>query len=355
MEMVEAEEAIVVQIEPRKNSRPCCSGCGRVASGYDHMGKARLFEFVPLWGIKVYFRYRMRRVNCPRCGVKVERVPWAQGKNHLTGPMQWFLAQWARRLSWEETARGFRTNWRNVYESVETMVRWGLKHRDMSDIEAIGVDEVQYHRGHHYLTVVYQIDEGRRRLLGVFDKRTVKSLLGFFRELGALKSRQIRYVCSDMWKPYLKVIAKKAPQALHILDRFHLVANLNKALNEIRAGEARRLRQEGYINVLTKTKYCFLKNPRNLTPAQRTRLKDVLQYDLKSVRAYSAEGELSVAVALPKSLLGAMVSEKMVRPRHAFPPSAIQKIRALGAQTRAPHPQLVSSQKGLFQRDSGGI
>lgn len=78
------------------------------------------------------------------------------------------------------------------------MVRWGLKHRDMSDIEAIGVDEVQYHRGHHYLTVVYQIDAGRRRLLGVFDKRTVKSLLGGFREFGAQKSRQIRYVCSDM-------------------------------------------------------------------------------------------------------------------------------------------------------------
>ena len=129
--------------------------------------------------MKVYFRYRMRRVNCRRCGVKVEEVPWAKGKSHLSWPMQWFLAQWARRLSWEETARVFRTNWRNVFESVEAMVRWGLKRRDMSGIEAIGVDEVQYHRGHHYLTVVYQLDEGRRRLLGVFNKRNVKSLLRF--------------------------------------------------------------------------------------------------------------------------------------------------------------------------------
>ncbi len=125
------------------------------------------------------------------------------------------------------------------------MVRWGLKRRDMSGIEAIGVDEVQYHRGHHYLTVVYQLDEGRRRLLGVFNKRNVKSLLRFFWELGAQKSSQILYVCSDLWKPYLKVIKKKAPQALHILDRFHLVANLNKALNEIRAAEARRLQRDG--------------------------------------------------------------------------------------------------------------
>ncbi len=64
MKMVGAEEAIVVEIEPRKNSRPCCSGCRRAAGGYDRMAEARLFEFVPLWGIKVYFRYRMRRVNC---------------------------------------------------------------------------------------------------------------------------------------------------------------------------------------------------------------------------------------------------------------------------------------------------
>ena len=70
MEMVKSVEAIVVQIEPRKNSRVCCSGCGRTASGYDHMSEARHFEFVPLWGMKVYFRYRMRRVNCRRCGVK---------------------------------------------------------------------------------------------------------------------------------------------------------------------------------------------------------------------------------------------------------------------------------------------
>ena len=91
MEMVKSVEAIVVQIEPRKNSRVCCSGCGRTASGYDHMSEARHFEFVPLWGMKVYFRYRMRRVNCRRCGVKVEEVPWAKGKSHLSWPMQWFL------------------------------------------------------------------------------------------------------------------------------------------------------------------------------------------------------------------------------------------------------------------------
>ena len=37
-----------------------------------------------------------------------------------------------------------------------------------------------------------------------------------------------------MWAPYLKVIAKKAPQALNILDRFHIVRKFNVAIDEIR-------------------------------------------------------------------------------------------------------------------------
>ena len=72
-----------IEIRPHKGSRPVCSGFGMPDSGYDTLPMRR-FEFVPLWGIAVFFLYRMRRVACPRCGVKVERIPWAQGKNHLT-------------------------------------------------------------------------------------------------------------------------------------------------------------------------------------------------------------------------------------------------------------------------------
>ncbi len=284
--LMKGRECLVVEIVPRKNSKAICSGCSKPAPGYDCSGSPRLFQFVPMWGVLVYFSYHMRRVQCSNCGVKVEKVPWTNGKSQMTHVYQLFLARWARRLSWKETASVFRTSWDNVYTSVRMVVDYGLKHRSLGGITAIGVDEIQWRRGHDYLTLVYQIDEGCRRLLYVAEKRTVKSLLGFFRKLGPELSSQIRYVCSDMWQPYLKVIGKKAPHALHILDRFHIVANLGKAINEIRAGEARKMRQEGYEEVLTHTKYCFLKNPENLTPKQKLKLNDILQYDLKSVRAY---------------------------------------------------------------------
>jgi transposase len=279
-------QRIVASILPRKGSKPACSGCGRNGAVYDTSRRERRFQFVPLWGHQFYFAYRMRRVDCPSCGVKIEQVPWAEGKSPVTKPYELFLARWARRLSWKQVAEAFHTSWDSVFRSVKRVVEYGLEHRDLEGIGAIGVDEWCKGKGHDYATLVYQIDAGRRRLLHVAPKRTVKSLLGFFRMLGPRRAASIRHVCSDMWKPYLKVIAKKLPHALHILDRFHIVANLNKALSEVRAAEARRLRAEGYEDVLKHTKYCFAKNPENLTDKQRAKLEDVVQYDLKSVRAY---------------------------------------------------------------------
>jgi transposase len=104
-----------VEVHARKNGRAICSGCGHPRPGYDRLPERR-FEFVPLWGITVYFVYALRRVDCRSCGVIVERVPWARGKCHLTISYRWFLARWAKRLSWDEVARIFHTNWRNVFE-----------------------------------------------------------------------------------------------------------------------------------------------------------------------------------------------------------------------------------------------
>ncbi|KKL44742.1 hypothetical protein LCGC14_2362660, partial [marine sediment metagenome] len=207
-----ARPTIEVNIEARKNGRPICSCCGRTAPCYDRLPQRR-FEYVPLWGITIYFVYAMRRVECPRCGVKVEKVPWCDGKNQLTTTYRWFLAGWAKRISWKEVASVFGTSWQSVFRSVKHAVSWGLAHRDLEDIKAIGVDEIQWQRGHKYLTLVYQTDKGCRRLLWAGKDRTVKTLLRFFRMLGKERSARLRFVCSDMWKPYLKVIGKKAGQA----------------------------------------------------------------------------------------------------------------------------------------------
>ena len=128
-----------VEIQPRANSKPVCSGCGQPGPGYDREPKPRRFQFIPCWGILVFFLYAMRRVDCARCGVKVERVPWAEGQNHLTTAYQWFLATWAKVLSWRQVARSFRTSWDNVFRSVKMAVAWGLADRLLEGIGALGM------------------------------------------------------------------------------------------------------------------------------------------------------------------------------------------------------------------------
>jgi transposase len=182
-------------------------------------------------------------------------------------------------------AESFQTTWDKVCDSVEYVVQWGLAHRKLEAIRAIGVDEIQYARGHKYLTLVYQIGE-LPRLLWVGQERTKESFGGFFDMLGEEVSAAIQFICSDMWKPYLDVIAQRCSQALHILDRFHIVAQMNKALDEVRAEEARQIVRDGYEPILKKTRWCLLKRPENLTPKQRIRLRDLLRYNLRSVRAY---------------------------------------------------------------------
>ena len=283
--------AIEVPIEPRANGRAICSVCRQPAPGYDRSPTPRRFESVPLWGMAVYLVYCMRRVNCPECGVRVELVPWCDGKNELTTTYRWFLAKWAKRLSWREVAVVFGTSWQSVFRSVKHAVFWGIAHSEWDGIESLGVDEIQWRRGHKYLTLVYQIDAGMKRLLYIARDRTTDGLQRFFDLLGQERACLLKFVCSDMWQPYLEIVAQRASQAIHVLDRYHIVAKMNKAIDEIRAGEAKRLKADGYEPILKHSRWCFLKRPENLTDKQTVKLTDVLQYNLKTVRAYLHKGE----------------------------------------------------------------
>jgi len=279
------QPTLEVDIHERQNSRALCSVCEQPAVNYDRQ-RQRRFEFIPLWGIKIFLLYSPRRVKCRRCGVKVEHMPWAVGKRQITRNYAWYLAEWSKRMSWQEVAETFRTTWHHVFCSVEMAVTWGRAHQDLSGIRSIGVDEIQWQKGHKYLSVVYQIDQGRKRLLWVGEHRKAKTLLSFFRWLGKERSEQLQNVCSDMWRPYLKVIKKKAVNAINILDRYHVMALMSKAIDKVRAEEARQMKADGLEPLLTNSRFVLLKRPENLSEKQEIKLADLVQYNLRSVRAY---------------------------------------------------------------------
>ena len=274
---------IIVDIEPRANGQKLCGKCQLPCSGYDRL-KTRKYKFIPLWGIPVFLRYARRRVDCPIHGVVAEYIPWAEGKSHLTNVFKLFLSYWAKHLSWSTVAEIFKVQWYHVFESVEWVVEYGLEHRCLDKIRAIGIDEIQYRIGHVYLTLVYQIDSYTRRLLYVGEERKAKSLLRFFSLFGKVRTSALEVVCSDMWRPYLKVIAKKIPQAINILDRFHIMKKFNEAIDKTRRKEAQELEEAGLEPILKHSRWCLLKNKNNQKESQLAKLKELLKYNLKSVK-----------------------------------------------------------------------
>ena len=286
IEWGENRHSLLVRLQPHRRSRPVCSSCGRKGPCYDTQREPRRFEFVPLWAIPVFFVYAMRRVDCPNCGVKVERVPWSDGKQRMTFSYRLFLSRWAKRLSWKETATVFGTSWDTVFRAVQWVVGWWRENQEIGDVEAIGIDEIQYRRGHRYLTLVYQIDAGSRRLLHVARDRTEDSLRPFFEDLPQATLQKIQFVCTDMWKPYLNVVAECCGHAVQILDRFHVMKKFGDKLDKVRATEARQMTADGYEPVLKNSRWSLLKRRENLTDNQTVKLKELLQYNLRSVRAY---------------------------------------------------------------------
>lgn len=276
---------LLVTVSERRGSRGICSGCGKKRPGYDRLGM-RSWSFVPLWGMEVFLLYALRRVECPKCGILAERVPWASGKIQVCDVFRLYLAQWARLLSWAEVARVFRVAWADVYGAVDWVVQYGLENRDLSGVTALGVDEVHVGKKDKFWTLVYQIDEHCKRLLWIGNDRTEETFHLFFEGFGTEFCKGIKFICSDMWRPYLKAAAIHLPEALQILDPFHIAKKLNEAVDDIRKEETRARAAAGLEPLLKKMRWAFLKRRGNWTKTQRRRMREIEGSALRTLHAF---------------------------------------------------------------------
>ena len=289
MALRDAEKCVVVTIEPHKYKDALCSRCLKPAPGYDTLPQ-RAWNHVPLWGLKTVFLYPPRRVECPVDGVVVEHLPWSDGKRPITKPMMIFLARWARRLSWKETAEVFKTSWEAVYRSVQWYVEEGLARRVLEGVKAIGIDEIHWGKGlksANFLTVIYQIDQGCRRLLWVGPKRTQQTLRAGLDALGTEVVAGLQFVCSDMWQPFLSVIKERISHALNVLDRFHIVSHLNKAVDQVRRSECTRLKGSSKAVKLKHMRWSLLRRGTRVRGKARVKLDALVNSKLATARAWT--------------------------------------------------------------------
>ncbi len=222
---------------PDRRFAPRCGVCGEPAA-YRDTRPLRRFRHVPLWGIAVWLIYRPRRVACGRCGsVHAEAMPWVSGKRRFTRALMVILATWARILTWQQVATLFGCAWSTVAAAVGEAVAHGLARRDLSGITHSGIDEISRQRGHVYVTNVYDLKD--HRLLWSGEGRARKSLAAFFDWFGEECTARIEGVCSDMWQPYIDTVKERAPQAVLVLDKFHIVQHLMRAVDQVRREEIR--------------------------------------------------------------------------------------------------------------------
>ncbi len=281
-------EGLLARVERLGQRRLRCGECGRPVRRVLRRDPPRQWRHLPLGAAPCELIYRPHRVWCWRCGVRVEQVPWAARWSRVTHALTRAIARLARQLSWREVAEHFGVDWKTVAATVHRAVAWGLEHRSLEAVRIIGIDEVSRKKGHHYLTLVYDLGQGR--LLWVGEDRTEATVESFFAWLGCERACQLEVVCLDMWAPYAVVVQRCAPQAAPVFDRFHLVRHLNTAVDEVRRAEVRRLRGAAR-QVIKGTRYLLLKNPWNLTPTERQRLSSVVKLNSRLVRAYYLKEE----------------------------------------------------------------
>ena len=287
-ESVRFSEAVPETIEavvfPRRGSKARCSGCERHGSTDDHL-HTRVWVRSPLGRFSLVLVYTLRRVQCPAGGVGVEKVPWATGKPQWCDGLRLFLAAGARKLSWQEVAQRFRVSWADVDASVQGVVEYGLQHRVVDNIQAIGMDEICVRVGRVFWSLIYPIDAHRVRWRWIGPDRKAQTRLAGFNAWGDSVCAGRRDVCSDRWAPDRAAVRQRLPKALHVLDRFQIRQPLHPAVDEIRNSEARARAQAGLQPRLKPLRRAWLKQRQHWTPKERRRLHPLEHAGLASLRA----------------------------------------------------------------------
>jgi transposase len=276
------EEGVVADVAPT-TTIPRCSVCFcRVDAGYD--GRERSWRHLDLAGMRLVLRYRLRRVDCPRCGVVVELVPWAEPGSWFTRDFEEHVAYLAQTTDKTTVVNLMRVAWRTVGSIVQRVVDRFRPGDPLDGLKQIGIDELSYRRHHEYITVV--IDHEAQRVVWARPGKDAATLGEFFKELGPERCTQLEAVTIDMSAAYIKAVTEASTQATMIFDRFHVQRLAQEAVDAVRRAEVRQTQGTDEAKVLKRTRFILLKNPWNLNHLEEQKLAELQRTNKPIYRAY---------------------------------------------------------------------
>lgn len=259
-----------------------CPECGLACPSYDT--RERKWRHLDTCQYATWLIAKVPRVNCSEHGVRQVKVPWAESNSRLTALFEALVIDWLKVATIAEVARRLKLSWTVVAGVQARAVARGLARRAAARPESISIDETSFAKRHEYVTVV----STEERVLYVADGRSQAALEDWYRQQERRTLEGLRTIAMDMWAPYIQATKAWVPDAEHKIafDRFHVAQHLNFAVDQVRRREHQALRAAG-DEVLTRTRYVWLQNPRQMTEDRRDALDRLRQANLKTARAWA--------------------------------------------------------------------
>jgi len=238
------EEMLVIGARPLSRDAYRCPKCSRRCTGYDSSRKLRRWRSLDLGSTMVYIEGFAPRVSCPEHGVLTAKVPWARHDSDYTYDFETAVTWLALHATAQDVSEYFRIKWHTV-GSIARRVQKSLEAAapDRFDgLEAIGIDETSYKKGHKYMTVIVNHKTGA--LIWAVKGHGKEVLTGFFKELTEEQRANIKFVTADGARWIADCVKDYCPNAERCIDPFHVVAWANDALDEVRKSAVRQAKKD---------------------------------------------------------------------------------------------------------------
>jgi transposase len=269
-----------------KGSKFPCS-CGKTAEADVHDTLERTWRHLNFFQYETYLHARVPRIQCGSCGVKQVEVPWARPGSGFTLLFELLALSLSREMSVAAVAEMTAVHANRLWRILDHYVERARRSVDLNGFHQLGIDEFSLCKGHVYMTSFANLEASRIVFLGEGRKRGVIETFTQDLESRGVDPDQIEVICCDMWDPYLSGIGKFLKKARVVFDRFHVMNQLNKAIERVRWEEHRE------DKALTRSRFLWLKNPKNLTAEQEARLQALKRSDLRTARAYQIKPALA--------------------------------------------------------------
>jgi transposase len=278
------EEIVYVTLNYRKPLHFKCKDCGCTQYEHIHDHKQRTWRHKDLCEYLTVLKADVPRVSCKSCHrISQVSIPWAKAFMRTTLSFQQQILDACVVMSLSDVQKMYKVSWYTLSMILIRAIANARAVKDTSSVRFLGIDEIAIRKGHTYLTLFYDLEQGE--VIWVGEDRRYETLLQFVEWFGEEHFRALTAICCDMWDPYLKAIKGLNCTDKVVFDKFHIKKHLNDAVDKVRRQEHRILQGYGDCS-LKHSKYLWLKNPINLTACQKQAFKELKNSDLKVARAY---------------------------------------------------------------------